>query len=383
LHDCKESTIHISQRVQSSQSESELAKKLRQQLESQLNAKAEEAEVLNQTVLSQTARIEELCLQIRYIAQEREHEKNAMSQIHAKAHSLASERDDLLSKLIAATDEANALRAENEKLKHNIRPSSSGTDCTDKTFSSCEYVGTVCEDEAPERDILLTDILQISDQDNHPVRNKMSELHSIISEVQEERSSLKQEIKHLRQFKDSYERLKHESSDLVHRDEVERMLQRTSQSYSSLLIESQNEILRLNKELEFRDQPRVTNFTSPFTATSASNCPKFEISLETPRISNSAPKSHTKPSRPRPKSKSPRAPTQVSSKERFEVKKGTSIFTLFRDTKKTGRKDNIKYRDANKDKDARSINSSEPISPGEKRKREHAEQMRQAMRRRC
>jgi regulator of replication initiation timing len=234
LHDCKESTIHISQRVQSSQSESELAKKLRQQLESQLNAKAEEAEVLNQTVLSQTARIEELCLQIRYIAQEREHEKNAMSQIHATAHSLASERDDLLSKLIAATDEANALRAENEKLKHNIRPSSSGTDCTDKTFSSCEYVGTVCEDEAPERDILLTDILQISDQDIHTVRNKMSELHSIISEVQEERSSLKQEIKHLRQFKDSYERLKHESSDLVHRDEVERMLQRTSQSYSSL-----------------------------------------------------------------------------------------------------------------------------------------------------
>jgi uncharacterized phage-like protein YoqJ len=135
----------------------------------------------------------------------------------------------------------------------------------------------------------------------------------------------------------------------------------------------------LNKELESRDQPKVINFASPFTTMhNESNRPHFELSLETPRVSNMALKQSSKASPRYRKPISPQAPTQVRSKERFEVKKSNSIFSMFKGTKKSGRKDYIKYR-ANEE---RSVNSSEPISPGEKRKREQAELMIKSLRRR-
>jgi hypothetical protein len=159
-------------------------------------------------------------------------------------------------------------------------------------------------------------------------------------------------------------------------------LRKTSESYNSLLAESQNDILRLKKELEAKDQPRLANFTSPISMLPTSgNRPKFEVSLETPRVSNLVAKNNLRPSpRPRPKSKSPRSSNHIRSKERFEIMKGQSIFSMFRDTKKSGRKDKIKYREAIKD--ARSVDT-EPLSPGEKRKREQAEQMMKCLRRRC
>ncbi len=51
--------------------------------------------------------------------------------------------------------------------------------------------------------------------------------------------------------------------------------------------------------------------------------------------------------------------------------KGHSIFSMFRDTKKYGRK-KIKYQEASKD--AHSVDT-QPLSPGEKRKQKQAEQM--------
>jgi hypothetical protein len=159
------------------------------------------------------------------------------------------------------------------------------------------------------------------------------------------------------------------------------LLRKNSDSLRSHLIESQNEIARLKRELETRNQPRITNFTSPFTTfTNECNRPQFELSLETPRVSNLATKNYAKSSPKYRKSKSPQESNKVRSKERFEVKKGISIFNMFKDTKKTGRKDFIKYRDANKD--SPSANSSDPISPGEKRKREQAELMMKSLRRR-
>ena len=363
-------------KLKSCESKLELSEKLRLQLQSQLD---DETNVLNQTVTSQAATIEMLNANLQSIAHERDTHKDAMSSLNCKVLSLASERDSLSAQLTTAANEYNVLKSENTNLKHELSVrgnQSDRTDCSVRTYSSCEHVGTVCEEQrlgSPNADLI--DILsapQLSKKDVEAVSDKMRQLHTILSQVQEERSSLKHEVKHLREFKES-------SSDLVSREEVELLLRKNSESFRSHLVQSQNEISRLTRELESRDQPRITKFTTPFsTAADGSSRPQFEVSLETPRVSNMATK-HTSKLSPRyRKQKSPKEPSKVRSKERFEVK-NHSIFNLFKDSKKSGRKEFIKYRDNTKD--SRSVNSSEPISPGEKRKREQAELMIKSLRR--
>eukprot|EP00804_Cyclotella_cryptica_P022641 CCRYP_009488-RA/>CCRYP_009488-RA protein AED:0.11 eAED:0.11 QI:0/-1/0/1/-1/1/1/0/2248 len=388
LRECQAATMHFSQRVKSSESECELAKKLRRQLESQLNDRTVEADALKQTVTSQAARIEELHLKVRLLSQEKDADRTVLSAMHCDMKSLAAERDIVSSQLTNATNDLNALRAEHENLKHELRSSLSGsaaldgTDCSVKTFGSCEYVGTVCEESlpvSPGRDIIsILSSPQISEEDIHHVLKKMRQLHSILSQVQDERTSLKQEVQYLKTVKESHENQKQRYP--LDTTEVDMLLRRTSKSFNTLIVENQNEILRLNRELEDRDQPRLPNYTTPNSALSTPGL-KFEVSLKTPRVSNLVAKNNVRSSpRPRPKSKSPRFSNKVRSKERFEIRKGQSIFSMFRDTKKSGRKDKIKYREANKD--TRSVDS-EPLSPGEKRKREQAEQMMKSLRRRC
>ena len=365
-------------KLKSCQSELELSEKFRVQLQSQLG---DETYVLNQTVISQAATIEKLNVRLQTISHERDADRNALSSLNCKFLSLASERDSLLAKLTVATNEYNVLRSENTNLKHEHgikRNEFERSDCSVKTYSSCEHVGTVCEEQRPALpDTDIIDILsapQLSKKDIEAVSDKMRQLHIILSQVQEERSSLQDEVKHLREFKES-------SSDLVSREEVELLLRKNSESFRSQLIHSQNEILRLARELESRNQPRITKFTTPFStaANNESARPQFEVSLETPRATNMASAKHTSKLSPRYRQqKSPKEWSKVRSKERFEVK-SHSIFNLFKDSKKSGRKEFIKYRDIGRD--SRSVNSSEPISPGEKRKREQAELMIKSLRR--
>lgn len=359
-------------KVKSCEHELELSEKLRLQLQSQLDA---ETNALN-LVHTQKNLIGDLNSKIEELSHESEAKEEALSTMNCKIISLASERDNLSAQLASVADEFNTLRSEHENLKYSYqllsRDESDRTDSSVKTFSSCEHLGTVCEEErplSPGRDIIeILSAPQLSKTDIQAVSDKMHQLHSILSKVQEERSSLKQEVKQLREFKDS-------SSHLA------MLLRKNSDSLRSHLIESQNEVARLKRKLQTLDQPRITNFASPFTTfTSESNRPQFELSLETPRVSNLATKHHAKSSPKYRKSKSPQESNKVRSKERFEVKKGISLFNMFKDTKKSGRKDFIKYRNANKD--SHSINSFEPISPGEKRKREQAELMIKSLRRR-
>lgn len=348
--------IDAYKRLKSCEYQLELSEKLRLQLQSQLDAETN----ATQNKIEALSRTKE----------------ETLSTMNCKFNSLASERDQLSAQLVTLTHDFNSLKSEHENLKHSYnilsRDETNRTDSSVRTFSSCEHLGTVCEEErslSPGRDIIeILSATQLSKNDIQAVSDKMYQLHSILSKVQEERLSLKQEVKHLRDFKDS-------SSHL------DMLLRKNSDSLRSHLIESQNEIARLKRELETRNQPRITNFTSPFTTfTNECNRPQFELSLETPRVSNLATKNYAKSSPKYRKSKSPQESNKVRSKERFEVKKGISIFNMFKDTKKTGRKDFIKYRDANKD--SPSANSSDPISPGEKRKREQAELMMKSLRRR-
>ncbi len=130
------------------------------------------------------------------------------------------------------------------------------------------------------------------------VRNKVLELHSILSRVQHKRTSLKQEVIHLKTIKESYENIKQMHS--VDRNEADMMPRKTSKSYNSLLVESQYKISMLKNELKARDQQILPNFTATISVLPAlGNCLKFEVSLEAPCVSNLVAKNNLRTS-PRP-----------------------------------------------------------------------------------
>eukprot|EP00956_Cyclotella_meneghiniana_P039244 scaffold168152_cov51-Cyclotella_meneghiniana.AAC.1 len=301
-----------------------------------------------------------------------------VEELNRKIDSVTTERDHIMQQFVAVSSEVNTLRIENEKLKHRLHHSGNQSDmmdCSVKSFDSCEHVGTICEEERPASP--GTEIFEIlsspnlTEEDILKVSNKMRQVHSTLNKVQQERSSLRQEVKLLRESLEKAD----QKNDLVSRDKVEMLLRKHS--------ESQNEIARLRTELASYEQQKIINFTNPFTSVSYddANCPQFEVSLETPRASNQMPTHNLRPSSRNRKLISPRSSKKCSSKERIEVKKGHSIFNMFSKSNRTGRKDYIKYRDPHKDSSQSSVNSLEPISPGEKRKREQAELMIKSLRR--
>ena len=86
----------------------------------------------------------------------------------------------------------------------------------------------------------------------------------------------------------------------VERKEADMLPRKKSESYNSLLAESQHKILMLKNELKARHQPILSNFTSTISVLPAlGNCPKFEVSLEAPCVSNLVAKNNLRSS-PRP-----------------------------------------------------------------------------------
>lgn len=303
--------------------------------------------------------------------------QQTVAELNRKIDSLTSERDHTMQQFVSA-NEVNTVRIENEKLQHRLYHSGNQSDMMDwsvKSFDSCEHVGTICEEERPTSP--GTEIFQIlssptlTDEDILKVSNKMRQVHSTLNKVQQERSSLRQKVKLLQESLETAD----QNNDLVSRGKVETMLKKHS--------ESQNEIARLRTELASYEQQKIINFTNPFTSVSYydADCPQFEVSLETPRASNQLPTPNSRPSPRHRKLISPRSSKRSNSKEHIEVKKGHSIFNMFSKSNRTGRKDYIKYRDPHKNSSQSSVNSSEPISPGEKRKREQAELMIKSLRR--
>ncbi len=93
------------------------------------------------------------------------------------------------------------------------------------------------------------------------------------------------------------------------REEMEQIQKAASQSYNSIIEQSKDEIMKLKMENEY-----IKSLMSGSIATSlGSNHRQTVIS-------------------------------QISSVERFKIQKGQSMFDLLKGTKKSGRKDNVKYR---------------------------------------
>ncbi len=130
------------------------------------------------------------------------------------------------------------------------------------------------------------------------VRNKVLELHSILSRVQHERTSLKQEVNHLITIKELYEDIK--QMHPVDRKEADMLPRKITKSCKSLLVESQHKILMPKNELKARAQLILSNFTLTISVLPAlGNHPKFEVYLEAPCVSNLVAKNNLRSS-PRP-----------------------------------------------------------------------------------
>lgn len=94
------------------------------------------------------------------------------------------------------------------------------------------------------------------------------------------------------------------------RKEMERIQQSASQSYNAIIEQSKDEITKLKMENE-----SIKSFMSSSMAPSTSSNNNMHSVV-----------------------------SQVSSVERFKVEKGQSMFDMLKGTKKSGRKDNVKYR---------------------------------------
>jgi hypothetical protein len=315
------------------------------------------------------------------------------------------ERDDLASQLEIAVKELGDTAMVEQELNQRYRSNSDALNYSIDSFESVgnlEISGDISQESPGTKQIrLLLNSCQISDEDIDHVRDKMSKAQTIVSHIEGERKTLKKKVIVLQgQMKCAREELavvmhdciekndqalalrdevdqtrlllkesELKSSQLVStlervQNEIKTMQSKSSESYNALIIQSQHEISRLKMELHCRDVPKILP-SSP-TARNTS----FETPIASNKSSNSSPPLAAKTNRNTRSPTSLKSPKKIiRSKDRFEVKKGQSLFGgLLKDTKKTGRKDRLKYRQGNSN-ELFDLPGS-PISPGEKRKRE-------------
>lgn len=314
-----------------------------------------------------------------------------------------NERDDLASKLNMAAKELESCRKDRESLaaevalnKSQHHPVSLGSNSSDFGCNISRIDIADGDSDTPQKTnislstpqkqfIEILNLSQISEQDFDSVCDKMSKAQSILSQIEEERRLLKKEVKHLRRHLESTreelatvknnctemnrqtkalretvdqtkELLKESevennqmSLDLERaQQEIERIRIGSSKSYNAIISQSQEEICRLQGELKSRDEARKWisepamspskrgKGTSPKPKYKSKTISMFDISFDTPVASNQ-------------KSNDASATRKnntgtVRSEERFKVEKGKSMFGMFKDMKKSGRKDKIKYR---------------------------------------
>ena len=158
--------------------------------------------------------------------------QQTVEELNRQIDSLTSERDHIMQQFVTVSREVNTRRIENKKLKHRLYHSGNQSDmmdCSVKSFDSCEHVGTICEEERPPSP--GTEIFEIlsspnlTDEDILKVSNKMRQVHSTLHKVQQERSSLRQEVKLLNESLETAE----QNNDLVSHNKVEMLLKETLQ----------------------------------------------------------------------------------------------------------------------------------------------------------
>lgn len=386
-------------------------------LESQLAAKDNELNTLTKTVACQTDALEGLRSQLLTVGAEKASAEGALRSLRSEMTDVKRERDDLASQLEIAVKELGDTAMVEQELNQRYRSNSDALNYSIDSFESVgnlEISGDISQESPGTKQIrLLLNSCQISDEDIDHVRDKMSKVQTIVSHIEGERKTLKKKVIVLQgQMKCARKELAVVMHDCIEkndqalalRDEVDQtrlllkeselkssqlastlervqneiktMQSKSSESYNALIIQSQHEISRLKMELHCRDVPKILP-SSP-TARNTS----FETPIASNKSSNSSPSLAAKTNRNTRSPTSYKSPKKIiRSKDRFEVKKGQSLFGgLLKDTKKTGRKDRLKYRQGNSN-ELFDLPGS-PISPGEKRKREQNVLM-NARRRRC
>jgi len=389
LQECHGQIKHLPGEVSSLEALANSNESHLKEIESMLLSKINEAESLNNTVENHEASMEELRAEIVTLRKEKSDVEENLSSLHTKMDYIVNERDDLALKLEDASKDLEIFRRERDRLSaeiesHKSRNHLSSIDLTSSDFScNISRIDIIDGDSETIRkgDMSLTspkkhffeilNMSQISEEEIGSVCDKMSKAQTILSQIEIERRLLKKEVKQLRrqleitknelndarqgcretslnaknlleEVNQTRELLKESEAEnsrmslQLEKAQLEMNKIRMASSLSSNFLTSQNQMGNRSLNGEFKSPTMEQGFNSKSKKISL-----FDVSYEskTQKASN--------------KSKHGIGIGETArSEEKFKVEKGKSMFGIFKDMKKSGRKDKIKYRqDHNKNEE--------------------------------
>ena len=367
-------------------------------LEGQLSFKVNEVFSLHKTVNSHEETLVELRDQLRSLGMQKAQVEEMLSSLHSKMDHVMSERDDLAHKLDKAVKELESVSEERKRLAAKVTDNPrihhhhDEVHChifeTAAATMDLSIVDSELEIKSNEQsyfDVLpgqgIREILnssRISEREVDLVCEKMSNVRTIMTQIDQERKQLKKEVKHLRadlELAQGELTTANEEHKKVHRqtlalrgvvsqartllekaEEEKKQLaldlenaqkainhltqQNSSQSYNSVVAQSEDEINKLKQELQNEKNESMRLLVATRKKAIAATIDdadyhhkpnkkisQYDVSYEASHNLNAS------------------SPPKVTSKERFKVEKGHSMFDMLKDIKKSGRR-GVKYRKA-------------------------------------
>ena len=296
LQDYKEKTVRMSTQVTVLENQARSNAQHIISIESQLSAKFKEVEVLNKTINSHEVTMVNFRNQMQSIDKEKLSLEGTLSSLHSRMDRVIGERDDLTFQLVKAMKDLNSVREERKKLVTIQNPSNHEVTDQDVTYS-CE-VEMARNNETTQPDVTpqnsISEILTascISEREVSFVVDKMENVRTVISQIEQERKVLRKEAKQLRASleraqgelttaKKEYNKVNHQtvamrsvvsqastllekaeeeknqlSSELKNAQATIKRLQLTSSlSYNAIIALNEDEIKELKKELKEKNE---------------------------------------------------------------------------------------------------------------------------------